>query len=139
MVFENYKRGMRDTSKLTPYFIACRLAERDIQNLENEIKILENKLEQSVGTTKEEIISAFKNLNETDQVGLRQYFAKDGSFSYPKTPPINATRHYGENRPFDKSFNDMVMNQNKLKGEAPTKHASKNVSENGVKSAVSVT
>lgn len=137
MVFENYKRGMRDTSKLTPYFIACRLAESDIQNLENEIKILENKLEQSVGTTKEEIISAFKNLNETDQVGLRQYFAKDGSFSYPKTPPINATRHYGENRPFDKAFNDMVMNQNKLKLVTPPENVSKEVSGNGVKSAVS--
>lgn len=117
MVFENYKPGIDDTNKLTPYFLACRIAENDIKNLENEIEALESKLQQSVGTTKEEIISAFKNIGVEEQAGLRQYFVKDGTFAYPKTPPINTTRHYGENRPFDKEFNNMVVEEDRTKAE----------------------
>ena len=117
MVFENYKPGIDDTNKLTPYFLACRIAENDIKHLENEIEALESKLQQSVGTTKEEIINAFKNIGVEEQAGLRQYFVKDGTFAYPKTPPINTTRHYGENRPFDKEFNNMVVEEDRRKAE----------------------
>ena len=140
IVFQNYKFGQTDSRRLTPYFVACRIAENNIKELQKEVEVLENKLHQSVGTSKEEIIAALKSLPEEEQTSLQQYFAKAITFQYPVTPTIGSTRHYGQNRPFDKDFNQIALDENikrtskvMISNESPTKQ----IADDTVKATVS--
>ena len=140
IVFQNYSFGQTDSQKLTPYFIACRIAEYNVKELQKEVEVLENTLQQSVGTSKEEIIAALKSLPEEEQNSLQQYFAKGISFQYPVTPAIGATRHYGENRPFDKDFNQIAIDESRnraAKWDAPKETTTERVTDDTVKATVS--
>ena len=140
IVFQNYNFGQTDSRRLTPYFVACRIAENNIKRLRREVEVLENTLQQSVGTSREEIIAALKSLPEEEQNSLQQYFAKGITFQYPTTPTIGSTRHYGQNRPFDKDFNQIAIDEKRnraAKAEMPKVQTVERVTDDTVKATVS--
>ena len=102
-IYEHYEPG-KDPRMLTPYFVGLEDAREEIMMLKADLRHAQNLLQQSVGQTKEDVVAAYKALGEAEQLELRQYFSKEVSFRYPHTPPIGSTRHYGENRPFDREF-----------------------------------
>ena len=102
-IYLEYVPG-KDPRSLTPFFIALEDSRKEVQALTAELRHAQQLLQQSVGHTKEEVVSAFKGLPAEEQNDLRQYFSKQVSFKFPSTPPMQATRHYGENRPYDKEF-----------------------------------